>query len=97
MEPHVLQHISRVCQCWDDVVLMEEEEQLPQVCKRLKHAVWRVGVHLCTGIDWGGGGEWDEGHLTASQSCEPLWTGAHPLHSLRRLFFDPEDEVRGVF
>lgn len=84
--------------------MMEEEEQLPKVCQCLEHAVWGVGVHLGTGMDMGedmGEDGWDEVVSNCMeilhQLCEPLWTSPHPFHSLRCLFFYPQDEVRGVF
>lgn len=46
MEPRSLQQLRHVRQRWDHVVVMEEEEQLPQVRQRLEDAVWSVGVHL---------------------------------------------------
>lgn len=97
MEPRSLQQLRHVRQRWDHVVVMEEEEQLPQVRQRLEDAVWSVGVHL-GGRD-GHGGRWrSKGDNTSCHSFPgPLWTRPHPFHGLRRLLFDPEDEVRGVF
>lgn len=57
MEPRSLQQLRHVRQRWDDVVVMEEEEQLPQVRQRLEDAVWSVGVHLGGRDGHGGEGE----------------------------------------
>lgn len=102
MEPRSLQQLRHVRQRWDDVVVMEEEEQLPQVRQRLEDAVWSVGVHLGGRDGHVGEGEVEvevkgREHFTSRFPSLPLRTGPHPFHGLRRLLFDPEDEVRGVF
>lgn len=99
MEPRSLQQLRHIRQRWDDIVVMEEEEQLPQVRQCLEDAVWSVGVHLGGREGHGGRGRWrSKGENTLCHSFPgPLWTRPHPFHGLRRLLFDPEDEVRGVF